>query len=800
MNAEFSAGVGRWARRLPLGLKIERRLALPHRFERRSLLEQRNAPGDVLVDREALSWDAQLSLMGRLENAIVFWKLPSLSPPPLRRLHRGVVVFAANYSWYPCSRYDDTIVLLNLPVLNLVVSGDQPSSLTAPDPKEDTAHGSVIGCGRSAWSVALLGFHARHERSRHALEAIGHLIAPPETDNRHSRVCKLSRRVAREPVLVCFEGTLEPWDTPARADPWAAEAPVKLLFLVFSWARLGVQHGPRHRTRVSGLGTCTLRPNFHALNYLSLPSLHCQLPAPPSTLFAYNPPPPASPLGRSCVPSSIRPCKHLDCSATSNRNVRLATSGSSTPARSHGIAPTHFDRTRSRLHRSHRRRHHRTLAIVGRFLSNRYLATVHSAIPGRLGLVELKKTLGSSPTSFPIWTRNVSMDPFLRAMSSAIIAFLAVLVYMPSTVGALTQQYCSPLNTNPDFDYFQSIYMSNGRCKDNCTVDAAGAPYSFGIVQFQSCWCSNYAPADQQSVGDCDVDCPGYPDEKCGNQPDNLFGYIALAKPSGTKGAPESTSSPSSAPPSPSPSSSQERDQETVFRTVTEFPSVAPVTSTPSPSSSTTDSSKAPEPTDPPSPIIQTLTITDNGTPITKTVTSTPSSGIPATLDPTKKQGTNVGAIVGGVIGGLALLCSIVGGILFFLWRRRRNQSNNDNEQAGVQRNVSTMSKAGLLGRGEKSQYPPRITTTYSKRNSRIGLDNESGSPVSGSDRRSSRPYVFDQRLNPSAIMAMDNGSRGSFASLDDSRDYGRELNVRNPDPEPRESVDTRQQDGHQRD
>jgi hypothetical protein len=60
--------------------------------------------------------------------------------------------------------------------------------------------------------------------------------------------------------------------------------------------------------------------------------------------------------------------------------------------------------------------------------------------------------------------------------------------------------------------------------------------------------------------------------------------------------------------------------------------------------------------------------------------------------------------------------------------------------------------------------------------------DTDSISPMeSGSDRRSSRPYIFDQRLNPSAIMTLDNASRGSVASLDDSRDYGRTLNVSVP-------------------
>jgi len=83
-----------------------------------------------------------------------------------------------------------------------------------------------------------------------------------------------------------------------------------------------------------------------------------------------------------------------------------------------------------------------------------------------------------------------------------------------------------------------NIYQSNGRCKTTCQAE-----YAFAIVQFTSCWCSNYAPADTVPVSSCGVQCPGYPPEKCGDQPTGLFGYIALDKnPSGTIGAATSSS------------------------------------------------------------------------------------------------------------------------------------------------------------------------------------------------------------------------------------------------------------------
>ena len=85
-----------------------------------------------------------------------------------------------------------------------------------------------------------------------------------------------------------------------------------------------------------------------------------------------------------------------------------------------------------------------------------------------------------------------------------------------------------------------NLYQSNGACKVECMQN-----YAFAVVQFQRCWCSNYIPANQASVGSCNDDCPGFPDEQCGNLDQGLFGYIALSKsPSGTLGAasPSSTS------------------------------------------------------------------------------------------------------------------------------------------------------------------------------------------------------------------------------------------------------------------
>ena len=84
-----------------------------------------------------------------------------------------------------------------------------------------------------------------------------------------------------------------------------------------------------------------------------------------------------------------------------------------------------------------------------------------------------------------------------------------------------------------------NIYQSNGACYDTCS-----SQYAYAVVQYQDCWCSNYAPANQSSTSQCSQDCPGYPAEQCGNQNEGLFGYIQLTiSPSGTAGASASTTS-----------------------------------------------------------------------------------------------------------------------------------------------------------------------------------------------------------------------------------------------------------------
>ncbi|KAL1606480.1 hypothetical protein SLS60_003884 [Paraconiothyrium brasiliense] len=340
-----------------------------------------------------------------------------------------------------------------------------------------------------------------------------------------------------------------------------------------------------------------------------------------------------------------------------------------------------------------------------------------------------------------------------------------------------------------DWDY---KYCSS----QNTASDTSACDYAFFVIQNQDCWCSNYIPAEQSDLSECSETCPGFDTENCGKAGEYYI-YVNLnGNPSGTAGAsqPSSTSQPSSAPPSSSAVVVSSPEPSSVPSTAT---SAAPVT-TPSPTpsstpsspssssqkpSSTSDDNDPPASTAAPQTQFKTITDTNNGGAVrTETVVITPS----ATAQPelTGKAKTNTGAIVGGVVGGVGALAALVAGVLFLLWRRRKQQRDGqggeagEQNEAGVHRYASTMSKAGLL-RGEKEpQYPPPIATNFNRRHSRT-LDQDSISPISASDRRNSSFRIADQRLNPSTIFVFENTSRASLGSLDDSRDYHRTLNVR---------------------
>lgn len=152
----------------------------------------------------------------------------------------------------------------------------------------------------------------------------------------------------------------------------------------------------------------------------------------------------------------------------------------------------------------------------------------------------------------------------------------------------------------------------------------------------------------------------------------------------------------------------------------------------------------------------------------------------PSQMTQTPKKGVSKGAIAGVVVGSVVGL-ALIGAVVFLLLsRHKRNKGAEDSEATATtlppQRNTSTLSKTGLLKTEKDSYIPPVITTTVN-RSSSHGLDTiDSTSPIS--ERRNSRPLFYDQRLNPTALMDLDNGSHTSIITIEDNRDYTRTLNV----------------------
>ncbi|GME40959.1 hypothetical protein GTA08_BOTSDO00544 [Neofusicoccum parvum] len=335
--------------------------------------------------------------------------------------------------------------------------------------------------------------------------------------------------------------------------------------------------------------------------------------------------------------------------------------------------------------------------------------------------------------------------PLSRAQH--LLLLFTIFAHTATRVNALTQTYCSTQNTGTDNLQDTYTYQSLGHCHDECNSD-----YAFAIVQGKNCWCSNYMPADTQDVSDCDTTCPGYGYENCGNSDDNLYGYLKLdLAASGTQGAASASSTSTKAQTT---TVSLQRAQALHF----DFSHVH-------------DRVR--------------LNIFHRGGYYLIILKLLRRFIIIIIFYPCYIPHYPV-------IGGLAGLALIAGAVVWalMLMRRKQEQQARDAESAngGVtpQRNVSTLSRTGLLRSGEKdytATLPPINTTRQSSDPS------DTITPIS--ERRNSRPLFHDQRLNPEQFMSLDNGSHASIISIEDNRDYTRTLNVRNPDPPERASRDS---------
>ncbi|KAK1088258.1 hypothetical protein LTR33_000634, partial [Friedmanniomyces endolithicus] len=398
----------------------------------------------------------------------------------------------------------------------------------------------------------------------------------------------------------------------------------------------------------------------------------------------------------------------------------------------------------------------------------------------------------------------------------------------------LSQQYCSNENTGSNYQAVYNIYQSNGACHDQCKDN-----YAFAVVQWQDCWCSNYVPAEQQSISNCNQNCPGYPSEQCGNQSAGLYGeqhdcpfYYDSAVNSAVKYTPGDIDDPAvqHATGHVFLAASNYQHNIRLFSTTILISELRSAVISNDDIIRPADVIRLTNINTPPSqsatPVTSLRVVTLSGAIITQTVTSTPfvAPTSAADLQSLQRHHVSPGAIAGITLGTLLAL-SLLTILAFLLLRRRKQHRDTELAAAGIvpagggptspRRNISVLSRTGLLSRGGRPTSMAE-THTYddaggalgihtggqnSVRHSMLfggvaggGIGGGGGgvSPVSplGSthdehdgSRRYSRPMVYDQRLNPSALFANAEGN-GSRVSMQDQRDYSRALGVVNPDVE----------------
>ncbi|KAK8161707.1 hypothetical protein IWX90DRAFT_278057 [Phyllosticta citrichinensis] len=407
------------------------------------------------------------------------------------------------------------------------------------------------------------------------------------------------------------------------------------------------------------------------------------------------------------------------------------------------------------------------------------------------------------------------MGPKLCSWQDVFQRLLLLALFLGQARG-LSQTYCSGQNTGASNFQDTFTFQSNGHCYNECKEK-----FAFAIVQGKNCWCSNYAPSDQEDPTKCDTTCPGYGYENCGNSDDNLYGYIRADTPiSGTVAASTAakTSDQSSAtfvPPTTRVDTKTVAVDHTVSKLITVIPSPSFTSTSTTPSSTqtsessgestssaaTTESSAKSESTLSTSvkfssAVTSVTVVTQGGNVITQTVTSVPgANSTSAGSRPASKNSVSGGQVAGAVVGGLAGVALIVG-IATWILLRRRNAQNAGRDENGdgnhpPQRNVSTLSRTGLLKSAERD-YSTTLPPINTRHSSNDPSGTETMTPMSERDRRNSRPVFLDPRLNPYPYHVDNNNSHISIVSIEDNRDYTRTLNVRNPDPPGRDSNDTR--------
>ncbi|CAH0016650.1 unnamed protein product [Clonostachys rhizophaga] len=353
---------------------------------------------------------------------------------------------------------------------------------------------------------------------------------------------------------------------------------------------------------------------------------------------------------------------------------------------------------------------------------------------------------------------------------------LLLLATSQLVVASVPLNLCAKFNT-AETPRNTSIYQTNGLCKDFCTKD-----YAYAITQEQLCWCSNYTPSksDQVDMDQCNINCPAYPDEKCGGK--GVFGYVELNAhlPSGTRGSDSSSASSTSV--------------SSIFSYITMTPGPTPVrftssvasssSSTSSTTTTTTSSSSSSSSTSTADSSTLTTSITQQTSMIHTVTTDTGGIIKTVTIMPTVtgdleggSQGSSGsssklagGAIAGIVIGVVAALLFGLG-LAFFLYRRRKQNESKADYQGDPSVRGSSSERM--------SSIRPEMSMTGAS----------AASPTQNSNRNST--LQIDPRMDPfKQNLYARSGSHESINTLRDDHDYSRRiqqpkvLRATNPDPE----------------
>ncbi|OAQ98020.1 hypothetical protein LLEC1_05038, partial [Akanthomyces lecanii] len=315
--------------------------------------------------------------------------------------------------------------------------------------------------------------------------------------------------------------------------------------------------------------------------------------------------------------------------------------------------------------------------------------------------------------------------PATTKAASLFLAFSALAGY----ASAIAVDICSDFNTASGSANSSNL-QSNGLCSDFCR-----GSYVYAITSHENCWCSNYAPAkaDVLDTKACNFGCLGYPFEYCGIKDKDGYSYLSLGpQPSGTKGSGDGSSSSTE-------------------------------------SSSSTSSSTTSKPSQSSSSVISTVTVGGKVTTVIVMPSATGNTSQENKPTPAgRSSGLGGGAIAGIVIGAVAGI-ALLGLLIFFLLRRRKQDTDDEFRDDPSVRGSS---------RGRMGSHQHDLSIAGS-------------APSPGSAGNRSSMLQVDPRMDPfKQNLYARNASTESVNTLRDEQDYSRRiqapkvLRATNPDPD----------------